>query len=417
MKKSFSLILLICVFALPAFAQTAVPSSGQVSGQAAAQTANQTSQSTKTTTTKTTTEPVQVNVTINNSASAQGNTQTTTIDNTQNQSSAPAPASQGTAGTVGAKSLFGDYASSPYHSNMQVEMLRNSVWTSLVPRKKLYQDPAAGNAPTRYYGKKSSTKSKSQTAQANKTKSGTTKNNTSKAANIQANSTQNINLDAIKEKLASGQIILLEQKDGEICIPLEQFTQLTGQKPEQIPGQVQVQGTTAPAAAENGSVNNSDFYSPVNSANEAHGSAAPAGQAADTGSSSAPFSPANSVNPATPANSANAVGSAASPANPPRTVTPLGGGTENDIFAIPSNPFDPVSPATPANPAITGNNSNPQGQGFSGQNPMAREPLAPQVSAQQGNTASQRDISVTQNTAGTQNTANAQMTVGTQTNP
>lgn len=461
MKKSFSLLLLSCVFALPAYAQTPAQVSGQAVTQTTSQTMGQTTQSTKTTTTKTTTEPVQVNVTINNTASAQGNTQTTTIDNTQNQSTAPAAAaSTQSTGTTTSSSLFGDYTSSPYHSNPQIEMLRNSVWTSLVPRKKLYNDPAGKNAGTYYYGQSTTTKSqttaqssksksstskssktKSSTAQAGKTKS-TTAANQAKGTNAQsntlANGTQNLNLDELKEKLATGQMIILEQKDGEICIPLEQFAQLTGQKAEQIPGQIVVQGMeqTAPANGANGiSVNgaNSVFYSPVpdNSANGANGSAASGYQttAPANTSSPAPFSPAasaspsSSVSPASSVNPANSASSAVSPANPPRTVTPLGGGTEDDIFAIPSNPFDPAAPATasqassatrsanpasPANPAITGNTNNPLGQ-----NPMARDPLAPQ--AQRDN---QRDISVTQNMTGTQTvttSANGQTSAASQT--
>lgn len=434
MKKSFSLILLSCFFALPAYAQT-----GQNSGQITAQSTNQTTQSTKTTTTKTTTEPVQVNVTINNSASAQGNTQTTTIDNTQNQTTTTAASAKENSGATisGSGSAFGDYASSPYHSNPQIGMLRNSVWNALVPRKKLYDDPAGKNAGRTYYGQSTTTKSKSQTAQTSKTKSSTTKGsktksstaqtnkaksttagssstsaltaaqkNTSNLTGIQANGLQNLNLDELKQKLASGQMILLEQKDGEICIPLEQFAQLKEQ--------MSLQGIDLQTAPASGGV------SGVNGISNGANSAVPYVPANSVGtapaeSSANPFSPANSVSPV---NTANPAGSAAAQNSavptPPRTVTPLGG-EGNDIFAIPSNPFEPadsassINTASPANPAISGNTQNP-----SAGNPMARDPLVPQVSPQtQGNrnTTSQRDISVTQNMSGAQTvttTANGQ---------
>ena len=114
MKKSSFLFLLSFCFALPAFAQNEA----------------QTSQTVKTTET-----PAQVTVTINNTTSAQGNTQTTKIENSPQQTAtatatatAASPKTvQDTAGTSGTSSLFGNYASSPYQSNIQVEMLLSAM--------------------------------------------------------------------------------------------------------------------------------------------------------------------------------------------------------------------------------------------------------------------------------------------------
>ncbi len=474
MKKSFSLILLSCFIALPAFAQAATQTTGQTtsqaSGQITTQTINQTSQSTKAATTKTA-EPVQVNVTINNSASAQGNTQTTTIDNQQSQSTTAAANQKESSGATvtGSASVHGDYSGS-YQSNPKIEALRNSAWQALVPRKKLYNDPAGRNAgrvysattatsksQTTQTSKTKSSKTKSGTAQASKAKSGTTaginsittQTNTSTSqanmANSQTNGTQNLNnglqnlnLEELKQKLASGQMIILEPKDGEICFPIEQFAQLTGQMAVQ--GQMPVQGTgqTEPAASAASGTSGLNSGSPVlysplfeNSASGTNGEM-PVNSANGNGAAPAsPFiqtSPAASANPVNPVSSAsNASANTANAANPTpqaplRTVTPLGGDAENDIFAIPSNPFEsansaspassvspvnPVNPASPANPAITGN-SNPLAD-----NPMARGPLAGQV--QRDN---QRDISITQNTAGTQTvTTTTQTTAAAQTNP
>ena len=160
---------------------------------------------------KTADSPVQVTVNINNTTSAQGNTQTTTIDNTQNQSGASATAvsQKGlyTANPSAGTSLFGNYASSPYQSDIRVEMLRNTVWGSLVPRKKLYQDPAKGKYPARYY---SGAGSAAQSAKVRST--------AALPVNAQLNDTQ-----TPKANSAAQKTILVEQKDGQLCIPLAQF--------------------------------------------------------------------------------------------------------------------------------------------------------------------------------------------------
>lgn len=298
-------------------------------------------------------------------------------------------------------------------------------------------------------------------------------------ANSQTNGTQNLNnglqnlnLEELKQKLASGQMIILEPKDGEICFPVEQFAQLTGQMAVQ--GQMPVQGTgqTEPAASAASGTSGLNSGSPVlysplfeNSAsgtngempvNSANGNGAapaspfiqtspaasanpvnPALQSGANTSSPSPFSPVTPANPANPVNSANPVNPVSSASNasantanaanptppaPLRTVTPLGGDAENDIFAIPGNPFEPANSASPAssvspvNPANPANSANPAITGNSNplaDNPMARDPLAGQV--QRDN---QRDISITQNTAGTQTvTATTQTTAAAQTNP
>lgn len=368
MKKSSFLFLLSFCFALPAFAQNAA----------------QTSQTVKTIDT-----PAQVTVTINNTTSAQGNTQTTTIENSPQQTAtatatatATSPKTvQDTAGTSGSSSLFGNYASSPYQSNIHVEMLRNTVWGSLVPRKKLYDDPAKGNAP-RYAGSKSKStqKSKKTAAQTN---------------TVQAKDLQNAMAN-------TQQTILVEQKDGQLCIPLDQFELKTKQKTEQKPIQ---NGKTA-----------SSFYTPASQSPAINTSPAAGANSASpaTGAvnSAARNIPANT--PASPANGAgsgnfvkNGAANSASPASPAQglttgTVAGTAAGTNSpagrDIFAVPPTPFNPASPS---NPAITGNALNPAGQaGQAGQNPMARDPLAPQVPAG-GNSG--RNISVTPNNLGAQN--------------
>ena len=156
MKKSFVLFSALgsgLFFAVPSFA--AENSAGQGTGQAV-QSARQSVQQSSV--------PVQVNVNVNTSAHAQGNTQTAEIFNTQNQTqtqyaaAAPVPApnavQSGAKRLSGADSLYGDYAESPYQSNLQTEMLRHTVWGSLVPRKKIYGDPALGKYPPRYSASK-----------------------------------------------------------------------------------------------------------------------------------------------------------------------------------------------------------------------------------------------------------------------
>lgn len=57
-------------------------------------------------------------------------------------------------GLSGDNALYGNYPNSIHQSNLQVEMLRHTTWGSLVPRKKIYGDPAKGRYPLRYYPKK-----------------------------------------------------------------------------------------------------------------------------------------------------------------------------------------------------------------------------------------------------------------------
>lgn len=57
-------------------------------------------------------------------------------------------------GLSGDNTLYGNYPTSPYQSNFQVEALRHTVWGSLVPRKKVFDDPAKGRYPWRYSSKK-----------------------------------------------------------------------------------------------------------------------------------------------------------------------------------------------------------------------------------------------------------------------
>lgn len=146
----FSAVFSGLFFAVPSFA--AENAAGQAGGGAqAVQTVSQSVQPSQSA------APVQVNVNVNTSAHAEGNTQTAEISNAQNQTqsqyAAPANAAAVTSsakqpGATGA--LYGDYANSPYQSNLQTEMLRHTVWGSLVPRKKLYRDPALGKYPPRY---------------------------------------------------------------------------------------------------------------------------------------------------------------------------------------------------------------------------------------------------------------------------
>lgn len=370
MKKSSFLFLLSFCFALPAFAQNAA----------------QTSQTVKTIDT-----PAQVTVTINNTTTAQGNTQTTSIENSPQQTAtATATATAASPKTVqdtasGTTSLFGNYASSPYQSNIQVEMLRNTVWGSLVPRKKLYDDPAKGSV--RYAGSTSKSTKKS----SKKSASGQI---TAGAITTGANSVQNGMSNA-------QQTILVEQKDGQLCIPLDQFEQKTEAKTEQKPSQ-NASGKTA-----------SSFYTPTTQSPAMSTSPAAGVNAA----SPAAGSPANQNNTANLANGANAsvnlvnngVTNSATPASPAqKTVNGANQNTspvsDRDIFAIPPKPFNPVSPsnsASPSNPAITGNALNPANPlGQAGQNPMARDPLAPQVPT---GGSSGRNISVTPNNLGTPN--------------
>lgn len=266
-----------------------------------AQNAAQTSQGAKTAD-----SPVQVTVNINNTTSAQGNTQTTTIDNTQNQTGASATAvnqkGRDAAGPNAGTSLFGNYASSPYQSDIRVEMLRNTVWGSLVPRKKLYQDPAKGKYPARYYSGAGSAKARSTATQ---------------PMSAQLKDTQ-----MPKANSAAQKTILVEQKDGQLCIPLAQFEQQTEQKP-------------APAA--NGS-NSSAFYTPSTSS--------PASGAADTNLTN------RNMRNMSPASSASA-----SPAN-------------SDVVAGPAS-----------NASLFGTAQNISGQNSSAPNPLAQNPLVPQVPA------------------------------------
>lgn len=100
--------------------------------------------------------PVQVNVNVSNTASAQGNT----VFNEQKQSvrssvpdtdtAAAASSRAAVQNLSGKNSLYGEYYVSPYQNSLQTEMLRHTVWGSLVPRKKLYADPALGKYPPRY---------------------------------------------------------------------------------------------------------------------------------------------------------------------------------------------------------------------------------------------------------------------------
>lgn len=63
--------------------------------------------------------------------------------------------------TPGIKSqagLYGDYMDSEYQNDFQTEMLRHTVWGSLVPRKKLFDDPAKGRYPLRYTVRKAAVK-------------------------------------------------------------------------------------------------------------------------------------------------------------------------------------------------------------------------------------------------------------------
>ncbi len=261
---------------------------------------------------KTADSPVQVTVNINNTTSAQGNTQTTTIDNTQNQSGASATAvSQkglDTANPSAGTSLFGNYASSPYQSDIRVEMLRNTVWGSLVPRKKLYQDPAKGKYPARYYSGAGSAK-----AQSAKVRS-----TAAQPVNAQLNDTQ-----TPKANSAAQKTILVEQKDGQLCIPLAQFEQ----KPEQNP--------TPGASGSNSSV----FYTP---------------------SSPSPVSGMTDTN-LTNRNMRN-MGSASSAS----TVSP-------------ANTNAVTGPAS--NASLFGTAQNISGQNSSASNPLAQDPLVPQVPA------------------------------------
>lgn len=98
--------------------------------------------------------PVAVNVNFSNTATANGNTLSPQIQNSL-------PAQNGRYGNYntnnsyvkelsGTGSLYGNYPESPYQDNFQTEMLRHTVWGALVPRKKLFDDPAKGRYPWRY---------------------------------------------------------------------------------------------------------------------------------------------------------------------------------------------------------------------------------------------------------------------------
>lgn len=452
MKKSFFLFLASFCFALPAFAQSNTAQTAQ--------------------TVKTTDTPAQVNVTINNTATAQGNTQTTKVESSQPTAITAAASttnpSAGQNASAGSYSLFGNYASSPYQSNIQVEMLRNSVWNALVPRKRLYDDPAAGNSSTRYIGSSGSSGSKYSSKQnssgkrksANKqaatkqnAKSGTQAVGTQTAAGQAINSLtagpQNTLLN-----LPSGQTVTVVQKDGLLCVPVEQIEQITGQK--------LVPDTTGS--------NTSVFYVPTspspvsgsnsgNSAGRAFGTnpAQPASGVTGAGQTPSASSavPANTSNLAAPANSAFGTnfapgGSSASPAAGTNSATgvsaaqsaaPAGGSVntpapERDIFAIPANPFGAVNSSSPASLAggtqtfagqnPSGNNTsgqaplgqrslgdntpgqNPLSQSPSGNNSMAQNPLTSPVPAGANGTPAtsgtfSRDIGVTAGSSGTPN--------------
>lgn len=153
----FSAVFSGLFFAVPSFA--AENAAGQAGGGArAAQTVSQSVQPAQGAV------PVQVNVNVNTSAHAEGNTQTSEISYAPNQAApqnyasssayAPQAVQNGAKQLSGTGSLYGDYANSPYQSNLQTEMLRHTVWGSLVPRKKLYRDPALGKYPPRYFAAK-----------------------------------------------------------------------------------------------------------------------------------------------------------------------------------------------------------------------------------------------------------------------
>lgn len=335
MKKSLFLFALSFCFALPAFAQNTT----------------QTSQTVKTIDT-----PAQVTVTINNTTTAQGNTQTTKVENSSTQPATITATASGTnpnAGqntTSGSTSLFGNYASSPYQSNIQVEMLRNTVWGSLVPRKRLYDDPAKVNGPARSSGSRYASKHN------NKKKS-------TKTASAQGSGTQTTNMQATTGQNpaanSSGQTITVVQKDGLLCVPLEQFEQITGLKPAQNAASSDTPAFYVPAS------NPAAGVSPVNGA-----------------------SPASGVNPASSASPVQAVTPANGPASSASSVNSPASAPEKDIFAIPANPFD------------LGSSPSPLGQNPARQNPVGQS--SPQVSAG-ANNASGRDIGITPNVLGTQN--------------
>lgn len=462
MKKASFLFLASFCFALPAFAQNTA----------------QTTQTVKTIDT-----PAQVNVTINNTTTAQGNTQTTKVESSPAQpavisasaSMTNPSAGQNTAG--GSTSLFGNYASSPYQSNIQVEMLRDSVWNALVPRKRLYDDPATGNSSTRYLGSYGfSTSSGSKYASGKGSQGGKKKSGNKQASGKQKASSKNSGTQK-SDSLAAGtqnstanpaseQTIMVVQKDGLLCIPLEQFEQLAGQKivPNTagsndsvfyIPASSVPAAGTNPANAVNRNVS-------ANAGNPTEGAAGtssviPAGSSAAGTNTVNPAVPARSAggtspvnlvnNGITPANSANpALGtSSAAPASSAGSVmsggsvqsaAPAGGSAnispERDIFAIPANPFEPAA-SSPAlggtrNPAVqnpSGNTSpvqNPSGQNSLGQgalgqrslgdnmpgqsplgnNSMTQTPVIPPAPAG-GNGSTGRDIGVTQGNSGTPN--------------
>ena len=102
--------------------------------------------------------PVTVNVNVSNTATANGNTLSPQMQNSL-------PAQNGRYGNYntnnsyvkelsGTGSLYGNYPESPYQADFQTEMLRHTVWGSLVPRKQLFDDPAKGRYPWRYSTKK-----------------------------------------------------------------------------------------------------------------------------------------------------------------------------------------------------------------------------------------------------------------------
>lgn len=417
MKKSFFLFLASFCFALPAFAQNTT----------------QTSQTVKTIDT-----PAQVNVTINNTTTAQGNTQTTKIENTPAQPAtitATASTTNPGAGqnvSAGSSSLYGNYASSPYHSNVQVEMLRNTIWGSLVPRKRLYDDPATGNSSTRYIGSSSTSSSSKYTGRkSSKKKSGNkqaaNKQKTNAGGGTPAAGTQTAAGQAINSlaagsqnaliNLPSGQTVTIVRKDGLLCVPIEQIEQITGQKfvPDTANSSVfYVPTSPSPATGANSgnSANPAFGTNPAQpatgvtgagqtpAANSSFGANPAPGASSAIGAGSA-AAPANTGNPATPAASAfgtnpTAGVSPASPAagaSPAQSVAPASGSAntpERDIFAIPANPFGTVNSSIPANSSFAGGTRNAgqnpagtaSGQSSPSQNPLGQRSLGDNAPSQ-----------------------------------
>lgn len=445
MKKSFFLFLASFCFALPAFAQSNTAQTAQ--------------------TVKTTDTPAQVNVTINNTATAQGNTQTTKVESSQPAAiTATASTTNPSAGqnaSAGSHSLFGNYASSPYQSNIQVEMLRNSVWNALVPRKRLYDDPATGNSSTRYIGSfgssgsKYSSKQNSSGKRKSANKQAVTKQNAkagTQAAGTQTAAGQAINsLTAASQNtllnLPSGQTVTVVQKDGLLCVPVEQLEQITGQKlvPDTTGSNVfYVPTSPSPVSGSNsgnsaGRANSFTGTSPAvpyqpgipatagnpaNSAAPAFGANTTAGTTGASPNGMAPAGSADRTNPAMGANPASSVSPAAG-ANAVQSAAPAGGSVntpapERDIFAIPANPFGAVNSSNPASFAggtQTFAGQNPSGNNISGQSPLGQNPLGQRSLGD--NTPGQNPLSQSPsgNTSMTQNPLTSPVPAGANSTP